>query len=178
MKKTAIIFSSTDGHTAKICKKITDILQHASMVSLSSIEEADSLELENFDFIIIGASIRYGKHKPNLFKYINKNLEVLNKKQTAFFNVNAVARKDEKNSPKTNPYLIKFLKKVSWKPTFTDVFAGKISYPKYHFFDKHMIRFIMWMSKGPTDPTRIYEFTDWNRVESFGNKVLNDYLKT
>ena len=56
MKKTAIIFSSTDGHTAKICKKITDILQHASMVSLSSIEEADSLELENFDFIIIGAS--------------------------------------------------------------------------------------------------------------------------
>ena len=36
----------------------------------------------------------------------------------------------------------------------------------------------MWMSKGPTDPKGIYEFTDWNRVESFGNKVLNDYLKT
>ena len=178
MKKTAIIFSSTDGHTASICEKILDILKHASMVSLSSIEEADSLNLENFDFIIIGASIRYGKHKPNLFKFINKNLEVLNKKQTAFFNVNAVARKDEKNTPKTNPYLIKFLKKVSWKPTLLDVFAGKISYPKYHFFDKHMIRFIMWMSRGPTNPTKVYEFTDWNRVESFGNKVLNDYLKT
>lgn len=178
MKKTAIIFSSTDGHTASICEKILDILKHASMVSLSSIEEADSLNLENFDFIIIGASIRYGKHKPNLFKFINKNLEVLNKKQTAFFNVNAVARKDEKNTPKTNPYLIKFLNKVSWKPTLLDVFAGKISYPKYHFFDKHMIRFIMWMSRGPTNPTKVYEFTDWNRVESFGNKVLNDYLKT
>lgn len=178
MKKTAIIFSSTDGHTASICEKILDILKHASMVSLSSIEEADSLDLENFDFIIIGASIRYGKHKPNLFKFINKNLEVLNKKQTAFFNVNAVARKDEKNTPKTNPYLIKFLNKVSWKPTLLDVFAGKISYPKYHFFDKHMIRFIMWMSRGPTNPTKVYEFTDWNRVESFGNKVLNDYLKT
>ena len=178
MKKTAIIFSSTDGHTASICEKILDILKHASMVRLSSIEEADSLDLENFDFIIIGASIRYGKHKPNLFKFINKNLEVLNKKQTAFFNVNAVARKDEKNTPKTNPYLIKFLKKVSWKPTLLDVFAGKISYPKYHFFDKHMIRFIMWMSRGPTNPTKVYEFTDWNRVESFGNKVLNDYLKT
>ena len=178
MKKTAIIFSSTDGHTASICEKILDILKHASMVRLSSIEEADSLDLENFDFIIIGASIRYGKHKPNLFKFINKNLEVLNNKQTAFFNVNAVARKDEKNTPKTNPYLIKFLKKVSWKPTLLDVFAGKISYPKYHFFDKHMIRFIMWMSRGPTNPTKVYEFTDWNRVESFGNKVLNDYLKT
>ena len=178
MKKTAIIFSSTDGHTASICEKILDILKHASMVRLSSIEEADSLDLENFDFIIIGASIRYGKHKPNLFKFINKNLEVLNNKQTAFFNVNAVARKDEKNTPKTNPYLIKFLKKVSWKPTLLDVFAGKISYPKYHFFDKHMIRFIMWMSRGPTNPTKVYEFTDWNRVESFGNKVLNNYLKT
>ena len=99
-------------------------------------------------------------------------------KRQAFFNVNAVARKEDKNTPATNPYLIKFLKKVAWKPSLLEVFAGKISYPKYHFFDKHMIRFIMWMSKGPTDPSKVFEFTDWKKVESFGKKVLNDFLKT
>ena len=178
MKKTAIIYSSTDGHTVKICEKIIEIIKHESIISLSSIEEADSLDLESFDFILIGASIRYGNHKANLFSFIKNNLESLNKKDTAFFNVNAVARKEDKNTPATNPYLIKFLKKVAWKPTLLEVFAGKISYPKYHFFDKHMIRFIMWMSKGPTDPSKVFEFTDWKKVESFGKKVLNDFLKT
>ena len=178
MKKTAVIYSSTDGHTVKICEKIIEIIKHESIISLSSIEEADSLDLESFDFILVGASIRYGNHKANLFSFIKNNLESLNKKDTAFFNVNAVARKEDKNTPATNPYLIKFLKKVAWKPTLLEVFAGKISYPKYHFFDKHMIRFIMWMSKGPTDPSKVYEFTDWKKVESFGKKVLNDFLKT
>ena len=178
MKKTAILFSSTDGHTVRICERIIDILKHESTVTLSSIEKADSLDLEDFDFILIGASIRYGNHKASLFSYIKKNIKILNVKKTAFFNVNAVARKEDKNTPETNPYLIKFLKKVAWKPTLLEVFAGKISYPKYHFFDKHMIRFIMWMSKGPTNPSKIYEFTDWDKVESFGNKVLNNYLKT
>lgn len=178
MKKTAIIYSSTDGHTIKICEKIIEIIKHESIISLSSIEEADSLDLESFDFILVGASIRYGNHKANLFSFIKNNLESLNKKNTAFFNVNAVARKEDKNTPATNPYLIKFLKKVAWKPTLLEVFAGKISYPKYHFFDKHMIRFIMWMSKGPTDPSKVFEFTDWKKVESFGKKVLNDFLKT
>ena len=178
MKKTAIIYASTDGHTVKICEKIIEIIKHESIISLSSIEEADSLDLESFDFILVGASIRYGNHKANLFSFIKNNLESLNKKDTAFFNVNAVARKEDKNTPATNPYLIKFLKKVAWKPTLLEVFAGKISYPKYHFFDKHMIRFIMWMSKGPTDPSKVFEFTDWKKVESFGKKVLNDFLKT
>ena len=178
MKKTAVIYSSTDGHTIKICEKIIETIKHESIISLSSIEEADSLDLESFDFILVGASIRYGNHKANLFSFIKNNLESLNKKDTAFFNVNAVARKEDKNTPATNPYLIKFLKKVAWKPTLLEVFAGKISYPKYHFFDKHMIRFIMWMSKGPTDPSKVFEFTDWKKVESFGKKVLNDFLKT
>ena len=178
MKKTAIIYSSTDGHTVKICEKIIEIIKHESIISLSSIEEADSLDLESYDFILVGASIRYGNHKANLFSFIKNNLESLNKKDTAFFNVNAVARKEDKNTPATNPYLIKFLKKVAWKPTLLEVFAGKISYPKYHFFDKHMIRFIMWMSKGPTDSSKVFEFTDWKKVESFGKKVLNDFLKT
>ena len=178
MKKTAIIYSSTDGHTVKICEKIIEIIKHESIISLSSIEEVDSLDLESFDFILVGASIRYGNHKANLFSFIKNNLESLNKKDTAFFNVNAVARKEDKNTPATNPYLIKFLKKVAWKPNLLEVFAGKISYPKYHFFDKYMIRFIMWMSKGPTDPSKVFEFTDWKKVESFGKKVLNDFLKT
>ena len=74
-------------------------------------------------------------------------------------------------SPETNPYLQKFLKQIKWKPQNLGVFAGKISYPDYGFVDKQMIRFIMWMTKGPTDPTTVTEFTDWSKVEEFGQMV-------
>ena len=51
------------------------------------------------------------------------------------------------------------------------VFAGKIVYPALGPVDRTMIRFIMWMTKGPTDPTGTYEFTDWDKVEEFGRRV-------
>ena len=85
--------------------------------------------------------------------------------------MNVVARKPEKNTPETNPYLQKFLKKIDWQPQNLGVFAGKIDYPSLGFFDKQMIRLIMWITKGPTDPKAIVEFTDWDKVEEFGNRV-------
>ena len=49
--------------------------------------------------------------------------------------------------------------------------CGKIDYPKYRFVDKHTIRLIMWLTKGPTDTSGIYEFTDWGKVDEFIHKI-------
>jgi menaquinone-dependent protoporphyrinogen oxidase len=84
-----------------------------------------------------------------------------------------VARKPEKNQPNTNPYLIKFLKQISWKPKNLAVFAGKLDYQKYGVFDRQMIRFIMWLTKGPTDTKSVIEFTNWKEVEDFAHLVNN-----
>jgi len=82
-----------------------------------------------------------------------------------------VARKPEKSRPEHNPYLQKFLRRISWKPGIVAVFAGKIDYPSYRPLDRFMIRLIMWMTKGPTDPNAVIEFTDWQQVEAFGHTV-------
>ncbi len=34
-----------------------------------------------------------------------------------------------------------------------------------------MIRMIMWITKGPTDPKTNIEFTDWREVEAFGKEI-------
>ena len=60
---------------------------------------------------------------------------------------------------------------TSWIPKNIDVFAGKIDYPRYKFLDKYAIKFIMWITNGPTDTSQTYEFTDWERVKSFANKI-------
>tara|TARA_Y100000591_G_scaffold125481_2_gene107411 strand:+ start:2647 stop:3162 length:516 start_codon:yes stop_codon:yes gene_type:complete len=169
--ESIIIYSSTDGHTKTICEKIKSNLKNINSVHLASLKESSNLDLSKFNQIIIGASIRYGKHSNDLYRFIESNKKILEQKKTAFFSVNVVARKNEKNSPETNPYIKKFLKISNWKPDKVAVFAGKVDYPNYKFFDKYIIKLIMFITKGPTDTSQSYEFTDWSKVESFAKEI-------
>ena len=171
MSGSLIIYSSTDGQTKIICEKIKNFSRNSESIKLISLEEASDFNLQSYEDIIIGASIRYGKHNKNLYKFISSNKETLEKKRSAFFSVNVVARKPEKNTPETNPYMKKFLKISNWKPDKLGVFAGKVNYPNYGFFDKYIIRLIMLITKGPTDTSRSFEFTDWSKVEDFAREL-------
>lgn len=169
--KTAIIYSSIDGQTLKICNKLRDeFLQNSMNIAIFSIDDFKE-EVSNYDKLIIGSSIRYGVHHEKIIEFINTNKKQLDNLKTAFFSVNLVARKPEKNSPTTNPYVIKFFKTIDWTPTLVEVFAGKLDYKKYSFFDRIMIQFIMWMTKGPTDTNTEIEYTNWDQVKEFASKL-------
>jgi menaquinone-dependent protoporphyrinogen oxidase len=172
MANILIIYSTTDGHTRKICQRLKQVIEEqAHQVKLASIDDEPYVDLKPFDKIVLGASIRYGKHGKQVFEFIKRNEQLLDGKPNGFFSVNVVARKPDKNRPETNPYLIKFLKQISWRPKKLAVFAGKIDYPRYRFWDRQLIRFIMWITKGPTDPKTVAEFTDWKQVEDFGRLI-------
>ena len=171
MPGSLIIYSSTDGHTKTICERISNFLDNNDEIKLTSLDEVEKFDLSEFSRIIIGASIRYGKHSDKLYKFIKINKEVLDKKQGIFFSVNVVARKPEKDAPNTNPYIKKFLKISSWRPKKLAVFAGRVDYPNYNFFDKYIIKFIMFITKGPTDTSQSYEFTDWSKVDNFAKEI-------
>lgn len=172
MTRILIIYSTTDGHTRKICSRLKQVIENQNnLVTLVSINNENSIDLNGFDKVVIGASIRYGKHSRYVYEFIKNNARILDRKPNAFFSVNVVARKPDKNQPGTNPYMQKFLKQIPWKPKLLAVFAGKIDYQKYTYWDRIAIRFIMWITKGPTDPGTSIEFTDWNRVEDFGRSI-------
>ena len=171
MHHTLIIYSSTDGHTKTICERILNSFNNNTEIKIMSLDEATKFDLSTFNRIIIGASIRYGKHSKKLYKFITSNKNVLDQKQGIFFSVNVVARKLEKNTPETNPYIQKFLKISNWKPKKIGVFAGRVDYPNYSFFDKYVIKFIMFLTNGPTDTSQSYEFTDWSKVDEFAKEL-------
>lgn len=172
MAAILIIYATVDGHTHKICKHIQQQLeQDTHQVSLVSIADARQIDLQPFDKIVLGSSIRYGKHHPLALAFIQQQQSVLNSKTSAFFSVNIVARKAHKNTPETNPYLRRLMERIEWKPDALAVFAGKLDYPKYGPLDRSMIRLIMWITKGPTDPSSVTEFTDWAQVEQFAQHL-------
>ena len=171
MANILITYSTTDGHTRSICEHLQKLVAEQHDVVLSAMDDDPGIDLSPFDKVVIGASIRYGKHQQQVLDFIKRNQAALESKPNAFFSVNVVARKPEKNTPATNPYLVKFLKQIAWQPQHLAVFAGRLDFPKYTYVDRQMIRLIMWMTKGPTAPDTVVEFTDWDSVEAFGRLI-------
>lgn len=176
MARILIVYSTTDGHTIEICRRLKAVIesqthQEAHQVSLIDFRACSAADITACDKIVIGASIRYGRHNPRLVRFIRRHQNLLDARPNAFFSVNAVARKPEKSRPETNPYLKKLLRQILWKPSQLTVFAGKIDYKKYGWLDRAVIRFIMLLTHGPTDPSGCFEFTDWQQVDAFGHLI-------
>jgi menaquinone-dependent protoporphyrinogen oxidase len=172
--RTIIIYSSVDGQTKKICDLIKiSLMKNNEFVEIFNINNLILTidEIFRFDKIVLASSIRYGKHNENIEKFIQNNLESLNSKKTAFISVNLVARKVEKSEPDTNPYILKFLNSITWQPTISAVFAGKLNYKIYNFKDRILIKLIMLITKGPTDSKTEIEYTNWAEVEKFAEKL-------
>jgi menaquinone-dependent protoporphyrinogen oxidase len=159
------------GHTRRICEHLQDSLcragHEARVVALS----AGVPDLARYDAIVIGASIRHGKHNPAVLEYVRAHLAQLESTPSAFFSVSLVARKATRNTPQTNPYVQAFLASSPWKPRLVGVFAGELDYNRYGAFDRNVIRLIMRITGGPTARDTRVVFTDWKAVDRFAAQV-------
>ena len=169
-----IAYATTDGHTPEICERIAALVTAAGhQVDVVEIGLVCAQTLEACDRVVVGASIRYGRHPARVSEFIRRHQCLLENRPNAFFSVNAVARKPHKRQADTNPYVRKFLRQISWQPQQVALFGGRIDYPRYGFFDRNMIRLIMWMTGGPTDPRSVTDFTDWAQVEAFARRLVH-----
>ncbi|WP_371316341.1 menaquinone-dependent protoporphyrinogen IX dehydrogenase [Shewanella sp. NIFS-20-20] len=169
--KTLILCSSVHGHTRLICERIqSQLVAMGEEVTLAGLTEAP--ELSEFDKVLIGASIRHGKHQANVVSFMIQHRELLQQKICGFFSVSLVARKPGKNTPETNAYMQTFLTQINWQPPILEVFGGRLNYPGYGVVDRNIIRFIMWVTKGPTAADTDITFTDWDKVSALAVRFL------
>ncbi|HEJ0330219.1 menaquinone-dependent protoporphyrinogen IX dehydrogenase [Serratia marcescens] len=168
--KALILYSSRDGQTRAIASYIASKLQDTLRCEVIDLLQAEQVDLNQYQLVMIGASIRYGHFNPVLDKFVKRHAEQLNRMPSAFFAVNLTARKPEKRSPQTNAYTRKFLLTSPWQPKQCAVFAGALRYPRYRWFDRIMIQFIMCMTGGETDTSKEVEYTDWQQVDRFAQE--------
>lgn len=169
-KKNIILYSTREGQTHKIAKHIAQELGEADC-ELVDLHQAQDVDLTAYHKVIIGASIRYGHFNKQLYAFIEKHLAQLNQSNAFFYSVNLTARKEGKDTPQGSAYIQKFLKKSPWQPQQIGVFAGALLYPRYSWFDRTMIRFIMTMTDGETDTSKEVEYTDWEKVSQFAKNI-------
>ena len=93
MAKVLLLYSTTDGHTVEICKRLQSVIEAAGdAVKLANLADGPDLADFEFDKLVIGASIRYGKHQKTVYEFIRNNREALERYPNALFSVNVVAR--------------------------------------------------------------------------------------
>jgi menaquinone-dependent protoporphyrinogen oxidase len=166
-----LLYSTVYGLSKTICERIQASLRERGDTAVVAPLAGGGVDPASFDAIVIGASIKHGKHHPSVLEFIRSHRSTLETKPSALFSVNLVARKPARNTPQTNPYLKRLVAKSPWKPKLQGVFAGELDYSRYGPLDKQMMRFVMWINKGPTDPSTRVQFTDWNAVERFAGQV-------
>lgn len=175
MAQTLFLYATREGQTRRVCEVMAEVVQQAGDTTclLDVSDPAAVPALAKCDSLIIGGSIHYGRLPQALYDFIQKHRDQIEARQNAFFCLNLTARKPGKDTPEGSVYMRTFLKKSPWQPQRLAVFAGALFYTRYTWYDRMAIRFIMWITGGPTDPAQDVEFTDWEKVRA----VAREWVK-
>jgi len=171
-----ILYASREGQTRRIAETICMQwrAQGADALALPIEDLRVAVLLPEASCVVIGASIHYG-HLPKVFyDFVKAHRNTLDARRNAFFCVNLTARKSGKDHPDNSAYIRTFRRRSPWQPQRMAVFAGALRYPRYTWYDRLMIRFIMLMTGGPTDPSVEVEYTDWEKVRAFACECMCD----
>lgn len=173
MNQTLLLYLSREGQTRKIVDCIAAELQQAGRpVVVAELSTVSAEALAAAGQIVVGASVHYGHLPAALYAFVAEQQPLLAARSNAFFCVNLTARKPGKDTPQGSVYMRKFLQRSAWQPQRLAVFAGALYYSRYRWYDRWMIRFIMWLTKGPTDTRVDLELTDWRKVRAFAKQLL------
>ncbi len=178
MEKLLILYATRFEHTRVIVERMAAILRDDFACDIRDIRTGPAADLSDYQAAIIGSPILYGHFHRPIRNFAKTHAAQLNAMPSAFFGINLVARKPEKRTAETNPYVRKFLKKTPWHPGHVGVFAGALFYPRYNWLDRAAIRLIMRITGGEIDPAKEVVYTDWDSVERFARECAERFKKT
>lgn len=168
------VYGSEYGQAEAVLKRISKVLErHGHSVTIVKGNAVPpGLSVEDFDAVVIAASIIVGNYQRYIREFVTRHRGALSSRLTAFVSVNGA-------SPESMPawraaadrYVAGFLKQTEWTPSLTAAFAGALRYPRYGLVTRWIMKLISRSTGGPTDTSREYEFTDWEEVERFGGRL-------
>ena len=170
----AVYYATRDGQSRRIAERISlrlaegDIAASPLDLAVTRLAPAD---LAAASVVVLVAAVRYGRHLPDADRFLATYQSLNSPPPLAFASVNLTARKPDKTTATSNPYLRKIIARHRLTPALAAAFAGKLDYRRYGWMDRQVIRFIMLLTRGPTDPDACVEYTSWPAVDEFAARI-------
>jgi menaquinone-dependent protoporphyrinogen oxidase len=175
-----VLYATRDGQSRRIAQRICEQLAvHEIQVAPHDLAEAwpTTEELAGAAVVVLVAAVRYGRHLPEAHRFLARYRALAPPPALALASVNLTARKPARSSADTNPYLRKLAALAGRRPAVAAAFAGRLDYPRYGWLDRQLIRVIMWLTDGPTDPGACVEYTAWDAVDAFAARVADLHVQ-
>ncbi len=136
MASIVTIYGTGEGQTAKVADRIDDELgTRGHETTTVNVSEAGSVELADFDAVLIGASIHMGRHQKAVRKFVTANRDVLVTKPTGFFQVSgASGDTSEVGEAEAFGYLDEFIDATNWRPDRIGLFGGHFAFRSMAFW--------------------------------------------
>ncbi|ELZ88307.1 protoporphyrinogen oxidase [Haloferax sulfurifontis ATCC BAA-897] len=134
-------------------------------------DQLESFTLEEYDSVVVGASIHVGKHQGEVRDFVTDNQDALSEMPTAFFQVSLSSANEEKREEAAG-YVESFLTETEWHPDRIGQFGGALRFSEYGFLKRLMMKRIANdLLTEERKPTGDLEFTDWDAVDAFAADV-------
>ncbi|MCK5052481.1 MAG: flavodoxin domain-containing protein [Candidatus Cloacimonetes bacterium] len=151
---TAIIYMSKHGTTEKIAELIKSKLK-PDKTQIFNLKKIRSIELENYDIIIIGGSIHVGSIPKKLRLFIANNITILLKNKIALFLV--CMQKDEIREEQFNNAYPAELREVS---VANGLMGGEFCFDRMNFLERVIVKKIAGKSSNISE-------IDYDAIEDF-----------
>lgn len=170
----ALYYATHDGQSRRIAEHISRHLSESGAPCLPqdlAVMQPAAEDIAAASALVLVAAVRYGKHLPAADRFLTAYHSLAAPPPLALASVNLTARKPEKTTATGNAYLRKTIARHRLTPALAVAFAGRLDYRRYSWRDRQIIRFIMLLTGGPTDPATSIEYTSWPAVDEFADRV-------
>jgi menaquinone-dependent protoporphyrinogen oxidase len=172
--KIVVAYDTTEGQTRKIARHVADVISRSGLdaQAIDLRRPPSGFSLDEFDAIVVGASIHMGKHSRRLLQFVQAHKAQLDARPSAFFSISLSAAGSEKERSDATRYVEELLQQAAWQPTTTATFAGGLLYREYGFLKRWVMKRIARQAGKDTDTSTNHEYTDWDAVDQFVREFL------
>lgn len=174
MSRVLVLYSTSEGQTAKIAGEIAQVLRQSGIwVSIRELDAGVSPPpMQGYDAVVLGSSVHMGRHGREVTRVVRDHAEWLNCMPTAFFSVSlSAASNDKAMQADARKIMREFCEMTGWRPGLCASFAGALKYTHYGPIKRIVMRQIAAKNGGATDTSRDHDYTDWEQVRRFAANI-------
>lgn len=128
-----------------------------------------------FDGVIVIGAVRFGRHPREVVRFLHHHYDALGSKHAALVSISNAAA-SAAGRPEANEYVSKLLNQVHWLPSTIEYVAGAVPFSRYGWFTRWLVLRTAREKGRDLDPTRDYEFTDWDAVDEFAQRFVTPFV--
>ncbi len=173
--KLMIGYATKEGQTRKISRHIADLAADAGhAVELLALEDADAIDPNRFDAVLLAAPIHAGSYPKAVSKFVSNKAALLRGDKARFLSVSlAASGHDAEDWRGLDEIVDDFCAATGWAPSDVKHIAGAYTPSKYDILTGFIMRRIISAKDPEADPKDDKEYTDWDDLDAWIKGWMN-----